>query len=368
MNQSELKKTSIHATHLALGAKMIPFGDWDMPIQYEGVLKEHQAVRNHSGIFDVSHMGEILIQGSEATAFLQHLTINDVSKLEAGNGQYTAMLNERGGFVDDLILYRLQDKKYLLCVNASNDKKDYDWLVKNSSRFEVDIEHASDQFGQIAVQGPESQAALAAILDRDNIQKLEKLSYMDIAEFEFLGKTSLIARTGYTGELGYELYLPEDIAEKTFARLAEVSKPIGLGARDTLRLEACYLLYGNDMNEGGSPIEAGIGWATKVESKDFIGKSVVLSHKEKDRPRKQLIAFTMEDKGIARNEMTVYLKDRKIGAVTSGGFLPTLEVAGGLALVDRGAVKIGDTVEIDIRGKRKLAKVARKPLYSAKVK
>ena len=234
MNQSELKKTSIHATHLALGAKMIPFGDWDMPIQYEGVLKEHQAVRNHSGIFDVSHMGEILIQGSEATAFLQHLTINDVSKLEAGNGQYTAMLNERGGFVDDLILYRLQDKKYLLCVNASNDKKDYDWLVKNSSRFEVDIEHASDQFGQIAVQGPESQAALAAILDRDNIQKLEKLSYMDIAEFEFLGKTSLIARTGYTGELGYELYLPEDIAEKTFARLAEVSKPIGLGARDTL--------------------------------------------------------------------------------------------------------------------------------------
>ena len=217
------------------------------------------------------------------------------------------------------------------------------------------------KWGQIAVQGPKATEALASLLEGDSLEKAKALKYMEIIPVTLQGQEAYIARTGYTGETGFELYLPAEVTSKAFESLAEVAKPIGLGARDTLRLEACYLLYGNDMNDEVSPIEAGIGWATRMDCGDFIGKDVVATHKEAGAKRRQMIAFTLTDKGIARSGMELYKGDEKIGVVTSGGHLPTLEVAGGLALVDRGQVKAGDEIHVDIRGKRKLAKVVKKP-------
>ena len=361
-----MKKTALYDQHKELKAKLVPFGGWEMPIQYEGVLAEHKQVRNEAGLFDVSHMGEIKVMGPDAEKFLNSITINNIKKLSNGEGQYTALPNEKGGFVDDLIIYRLEDNNYLLCVNASNTEKDFDWISSQTKDFDVNVTNESELWSQLALQGPKTMQVLKDLFDWE---VLDSLNYMNIAEVEFAGGKLLLARTGYTGEVGVELYIPNTLVVDLFAKILSHNdvKPIGLGARDTLRLEACYLLYGNDMNDDVSPVEAGISWAVDWD-KDFIGKEVLEKHRLKETDRRKMIAFELQDKGIARAHMEVMVDDNVVGEVTSGSFLPTLEKAGGMALINKNAAKVGDIIQINVRGKKKLAKVVKRPLYSARVK
>ncbi len=365
-----LKKTPLHAMHKKRGARMVPFGGWDMPVQYEGVIAEHKQVRQDCGVFDVSHMGEIFVKGPEAAKLLQHLSINDIDRLQVGNGQYTAMLTDQGGFVDDLIIYRLAKEEFLICVNASNIEKDYQWILSQKAAFQAEVRNESERWSQLAIQGPRSPEAIKTLLDPQDQARVAVLGYTEIAKVTCFGKEVYAARTGYTGEWGYEFYIPNEIAEKCFETLLENSsaKPIGLGARDTLRLEAGYLLYGNDMDESVTPIEAGISWAVRFEKGSFKGKAVLEAQKNAEVPARKMVSFLMEEQGIARHGMDVYVGDRKVGQVTSGSFLPSLEAAGGMALIEKDSAKLGDIVSIDIRGKRKLAKLVKRPLYSPKVK
>ena len=365
------QKTALFPLHIDLKAKMIDFGGWMMPVQFESVIKEHQQVRTSVGVFDVSHMGEIFVSGEGARRFLQSVLVNDIEKLNPGKGQYTALCQQDGGMIDDLIIYQLSDDKYLLCVNASNIQKDFEWLNSSLGGHKCSIENHSDQISQIAIQGPKSLEALSACLDSDTIQQIEELPYMGIAQIQLDAKTGFIARTGYTGELGYEVYVPHEQAAPLWRNLLgktpkDLVKPIGLGARDTLRLEACYLLYGNDMDESVSPLEAGISWAVALDT-DFCGRDALRAQKESGIPRSS-IGFRLLDKGIPRKGMDIYLDGTKIGVVTSGSMLPSLGEAGGLALVKRGVVKSGSQIHLDVRGKMKRAEVVKKPFYSARTK
>lgn len=371
---AELKKTAIYELHKELKGKMVNFGGWSMPIQYEGVIAEHQKVRKDCGIFDVSHMGELRVQGPQAEEFLQHVTVNDVSRLGIGDGQYTAMLNHDGGMIDDLILYRLDALDYMLCVNAANTDKDEAWLrdllaEMKQSDFEVDLQNESGKWSQIAVQGPNSKQLMAAILNEKGQLMLDQLGYMKVRAVDLFGRRAWLARTGYTGEAGYEIYLENETAAECWQALLKCgASPIGLGARDTLRLEACYLLYGSDMNDSVSPIEAGISWAVKADKGEFVGRNRVLQDLDINSQRRKMVAFQLEDKGIARAGMDILKDGVKIGKVTSGSYLPSLDLAGGMALIEKSAAKVNDHVEIDVRGKRKLAKIVKRPLYSPKVK
>jgi aminomethyltransferase len=344
-----------------------------MPVSYTTVLQEHKAVREACGVFDVSHMGEVLVTGANAGAFLQHLTINDIEKLKDGSGQYSAMLHDHGGMIDDLIVYRLKSDRFLLCVNASNTAKDFAWIEKQAAKFGgVQVANESSAWSQLAVQGPNSAKAVEVLIGATDLAQFRSLQYMDIMGITLFGKAALVARTGYTGEHGYEIYLPNAVAEKTWLALMETQpatgiQPIGLGARDTLRLEACYLLYGNDMNDEVSPLEAGISWATRLTKGEFIGRNALLAQKEAG-PKRSQFAFVMSEDGIARSGMEIYRNGEKIGVVTSGSVLPTVGGAGGMALITRGKASLNDEVEVDVRGKRKLARLVQKPLYKAKVK
>jgi len=374
--QTNLRKTALFEAHNQQKARMVAFGGWSMPIQYEGVIAEHHKVRNACGVFDVSHMGELRVQGPEAMAFLQYATVNDVSRLEVGDGQYSAFLNQEGGVVDDLILYRLADLDYLLCVNASNTEKDEAWLrglLKDADHpnFAAQLSNESAEWSQLAVQGPLSLQAMKALIEADEQSILDQLAYMKIREINLFGHQAWLARTGYTGEPGFEIYLPNQIAVQTWNVLLEKGRaaPIGLGARDTLRLEACYLLYGNDMDDTVSPIEAGISWAVKSAKGDFVGRNRVLKDLDADNSeRRKMVGFLLVEKGIPRAGMDIFKDGVKIGSVTSGSFLPTLGGAGGMALITKSGAGLDDNVEIDIRGKRKLAKIVKMPLYSPKVK
>jgi aminomethyltransferase len=365
-----LKTTALHAIHKKLKAKMAGFGGWDMPISYQGVLAEHKQVREACGIFDVSHMGEIFVSGPEALAFLQYHTVNDLSRLDIGGGQYSALPTEDAGFVDDLIIYRLGPELYLLCVNASNAEKDYLWLKEHLGSYQAKVDNQSHLWSQIAIQGPKSLESLRVLLSSEDQERVAKLPYTGIVATKFFGQEGYTARTGYTGEWGYEIYLPNAVAAEAFAALLENSpaKPIGLGARDTLRLEACYLLYGNDMDETVSPIEAGIGWAVRFDKGEFLGKAKMQAQKNGQLPARKMVAFELEEQGIPRHGMEIYRGHRKIGVVTSGSFLPTLERAGGMALIESEGAKLGEHFEVDVRGQRKVAKIVKKPLYSTQVK
>lgn len=372
-SSSSDKKTVLFDLHKSLGARIVPFGGWAMPVSYSSVLQEHKAVREQCGIFDVSHMGEVFVSGKNAAAYLQKLTINDIDRLKIGGGQYSAILNESGGMIDDLIIYRIGEESYLICVNASNADKDFDWFKSHAVKETgVTVENKSAEFSQIAVQGPTSPEAMEAILPAADFAKLKTLDYMQIIEINAFGHAMWVARTGYTGEWGYELYMPNAAAAQVWEALLSTNartglQPIGLGARDTLRLEACYLLYGNDMDDNTTPLEAGIEWATRLDSADFIGKSSLVAQKAAGVTRKNF-AFQMDGDGIPRSGMDIYVGDTLVGKVTSGSVLPTVGGAGGMALIDPTKVKIGDAIEIDVRGKRKLAHVAKKPLYKAKVR
>lgn len=366
-----LRRTALYEEHVKLGAKLIEFGDWMMPVFYSSVLAEHKAVRDSVGVFDVSHMGELRVTGSDALAFLQYLTINDVSKLNDGTGQYSAICNEQGGMIDDLILYRLNPNNYFLCVNASNISKDFAWISKQAAPFKnLQVINESEEWSQIAIQGPLSADALKNVFQKDS-RAIDALAYMQIIPLNFEGSTLLLARTGYTGEKGYELYLPNIAAPSLWRSFLSKGqdlgiRPIGLGARDTLRLEACYLLYGNDMDENVSPLEAGIAWATKLTKNDFIGKAKLVQQKETGIERK-LTAFKMIDHGIPRHGMHLFLQGKHIGVVTSGSVLPTVGGAGGMALLSL-KLDLGSEFEIDIRGKTKKAVITERPIYKARVK
>lgn len=362
-------KTPFYNFHKQLSAKIVDFGGWDMPLSYQSVLKEHQQVRNHCGIFDVSHMGEIFVSGPEAVPFLQLITINDIGQLKVGQGQYTAMCTETGGIVDDLICYRLKDQEYLLCVNASNTEKDFAWIQQQSKPFQqVTIKNESDQWSQIAIQGPESQSMVESLISPTDLPQFKDLAYSEIMTAHNRSQAQFyIARTGYTGELGYEIYAPNGQGVQIWQELLErKAVPIGLGARDTLRLEACFLLYGNDINETITPVEAGISWAIKWDAKDFIGKNALLRQR-KEGVLKKVQGFEMIDKAIPRSHMTLSSGDREVGYVTSGSVLPSLNANGGLCYVDSN-IQIGDEILVDVRGNRKRAKIVKRPFYQTKVR
>jgi len=365
------RKTPLYDEHKAAGAKVIEFGGWLMPVSYTSVLAEHKSVREKCGIFDVSHMGEVRVKGPDAENFMQHITMNDAAKLKPGQGQYSALLNDAGGMIDDLIVYRLGQDEYFICVNAANRSKDFDWISKQAESFNVTTANESDHWAQLAVQGPNSLLAMRAVVDPSHRHALEELPYTNVMKAKVSGRDCMVARTGYTGEHGDEIYLPADHAVTLWKSLLATAPqtgitPVGLGARDTLRLEACYLLYGNDMNDQTTPLEAGVAWAVKLNKPGFIGKDALVKQKAGGQKQK-IVAFKMREDGIPRHGMTIYWRGEPAGFVTSGSVLPTVGGAGGMAMVSS-SVQENDELEVDVRGKRKLATVVKRPLYSAKTK
>ncbi|RPI03259.1 MAG: glycine cleavage system aminomethyltransferase GcvT [Calditrichaeota bacterium] len=359
-----MKKTALYSVHLELGAKMAPFAGYWMPIQYAGILQEHRCVRTQVGLFDVSHMGEFIVRGKNALDFLQKITINDVSKLQVNQVQYTAMCYENGGIVDDLLVYRFDDY-YMMVVNAANVEKDWNW-AKSHLLDDVVLQNQSDQFSLLALQGPFS---------RDLLQQATSLPLDDLAFYWSMSGVvadvpMIVSRTGYTGELGYELCFAPEHTEKIWHTLMAIGEPykiepIGLGARDTLRLEMKYCLYGNDIDATTHPLEAGLGWITKLDKPDFIGKAAILQAKNQGLTRK-LVGFMVKGKAFPRHGYELYRGPQKIGFVTSGTFSPMLEKGIGMGYVESEFSNIGSTIEIDIRGKRESAEIVKTPFYQHK--
>jgi aminomethyltransferase len=356
-----LKRTPLNELHRELGAKLIDFGGWEMPVQYGGILEEHRAVRERVGIFDVSHMGELEFSGPDALASVQLLTSNDASRLADGRCQYSAFLTERGTFVDDLLVYRKAPESYMLVVNASNTPKDFEW-ARSHARGDVRIDDATERLALISVQGPRAAALMSRVAEPDP-SDLPYYSFRDTAVF---GGAALVSRTGYTGEDGFEIYLPPDRAESVFRGLLEKGRdegilPCGLGARDTLRLEAKMALYGNDIDDTVTPLEADLGWIVKTKKGDFIGRDALERQKAQGVPRK-LVGFEMVDRGIARHGYPARTREGG-GVVTSGTHSPTFGRPIGLALVPTAASAIGTEFEIDIRGRAAKARVVPTPFY-----
>ena len=359
-----LKKTPLAETHVSHGARMVDFGGWLMPVQYKGLMEEHQAVRTKVGLFDVSHMGEARVTGEGSEAFLNYLTVNDVTAIEDGQAQYTVMVNDAGCVIDDLLIYRFSPQEYLLVINASTQEKDLAWIRKQAQGHPVTITNESDLTGQIAIQGPLAQEVLGTLVSFD----LEELSYYRFRQTEVAGIPALVSRTGYTGEDGFECYVAAEKTAELWQRLMEAGgphgiQPAGLGARDTLRLEARMHLYGNDMDETTTVLEAGLGWVTKLKKPcDFIGKDALIRQKKEKLTRK-LIGFQMIDRGIARHGYPVVEQDKEIGRVTSGSHSPSLKKSIGLAYVPRHLSKPGTEISIQIRNRAVSAVVVKGPFY-----
>jgi aminomethyltransferase len=342
-----LQQTPLHDRHVALGARMVPFAGWEMPVQYEGVIQEHRAVRTDAGVFDVSHMGEIEVEGPQALELLQSLLSNDLDKLEPGKAQYTLLTNERGGIIDDLIAYQLEPCRYLLVVNASNRDADFRW-IKEREVSGSDARDISDEYGLLAVQGPNAIAKLA----------LPPAPAFTFAESAIDGIEVMVNRTGYTGEDGCELLcMAEDAGALWDAILARGVTPCGLGARDTLRLEACFPLHGNDISQDTDPISAGLGWTCAL-AKEFTGVEVLRLIKEQG-PDQKLVAFVMEEKAIPRQGMQI----EGGGEVTSGSHSPMLDVGIGMGYVPSARAATDTELTIDVRGKPRTARVVTKPIY-----
>ena len=357
---SELKKTTLCEQHQKRDARMVPFAGWLMPVQYKGIVDEHKAVRNKAGLFDVSHMGEIRVKGKDALSFLQWTTTNDVSKLTPGKGQYSVIPNEKGMPIDDIIIYCIEDNHYFICVNASNREKDFNWFQNQTKKFEIALTNESDLYSQLALQGPLAQE----ILQKQTAFDLASLKPFTFTEHEIQGMKALISRTGYTGEDGFEIYLKNQFAPKLWNLLLKDDRvsPCGLGARDTLRLEMKYALYGNDLDEEHSILEAGLGWVVKFDKGDFLGKKALLAQKEAGIPRK-LVGFMMLEKAIARHGYKVFKKQEFLGKVTSGSHSPSLDYGIGCAYIPSSFASIGNALEIEIRGKRIPAEIVKTPFY-----
>ncbi|RKY86473.1 glycine cleavage system aminomethyltransferase GcvT [candidate division KSB1 bacterium] len=353
------KKTALYEIHKKLGAKIVEFAGFYMPVFYTSIIEEHRKVRSSVGVFDVSHMGEIEIYGEKALEFTQKITVNDPEKLEVGQVQYSAMCYPDGGIVDDLLVYRFKDK-FMLVVNAANTDKDYQWILDNKID-DVEIKNISDKITLLAIQGPKS---------RDTLQKLTSINLSEIKYYWFKeGKLAdidmIISRTGYTGELGFELYISPENSERLWNKIFEAGKeydiaPVGLGARDTLRLEKKYALYGNDIDKTTNPLEAGLGWIVKLDKKDFIGKDALLKIKSNGIKRK-LIGFITEGNTFPRKGYNIFKNNTIIGKVTSGTFSPSISKGIGLGYVDIAYSKIGEKIFIEIRKQKIKAEIVKTP-------
>jgi aminomethyltransferase len=360
MAETELKKTPLNDAERELGGKMVDFGGWELPVQYSGgILEEHQAVREHAGLFDVSHMGEIMVKGPDALALLQRATCNDVSKLDDGRAQYSGLLYPTAGFVDDLWVGRRGENDYLLVVNASNADKDFEWIADIAKGMDVEVRNVSDDYVLLALQGPEAQRVLQPMTDLD----LTQLKYYRFAPATIDGVKGMISRSGYTGEDGFEIFLPPSEGPRVFKKLIDAGvKPCGLGARDTLRLEAKMALYGNDIDHTTTPLEADLGWIVKLEKGDFNGRDV-LQREKAEGPKRKLVGFEMVDRGIGRHGYPIVDGKEEIGVVTSGTHSPTLKKPIGLAYLPLGKSAPGAEFSILIRGKETRARVVPTPFY-----
>jgi aminomethyltransferase len=352
----------LHERHVAAGAKLVEFAGWEMPVQYVGVIGEHRAVRSAAGLFDVSHMGEFLVTGSDAEAFVQRVTPNDVTKLTPGRAHYSGLLTGEGTYVDDLLVYRLGDEEFLLVVNAANTEKDLDWLQTHVEGG-VELSDRSMDYALLALQGPRSLEILQPLTETD----LGTIRYYRFAEGAVAGSPGLISRTGYTGEDGFELYLPTAEAAAVWDRLLEVGAPLGLvpaglGARDTLRLEAGMALYGHEIDDTTTPWDAGLDWVVKLDKGDFVGRQALLAQKKTGTERR-LIGFEIEGRGIARQGHEVMTDGRTVGQVTSGTWSPTFERALGMAYVPHRLAEPGTELAIEVRGKLLTARVVELPFY-----
>lgn len=361
-----MKKTPLYDKHCILGGKIIDFHGWALPVQYSGIIEEHKQVRKAAGLFDVSHMGEITVEGPDATEFIQKIITNDISKARDFRVVYSPMCYSDGGVVDDLLIYKYSQEFYLLIVNASNTDKDYEWLCKNLEGM-VKINNVSDYYAQLALQGPESEKIL---------QKLVNVSLQDIRFFNFMteaeicGHKAIISRSGYTGEDGFEIYIKSEFAPALWDNLLEAGRdyglvPAGLGARDTLRFEVALPLYGQEISQDITPLEAGLERFVKFEKGDFIGKNALMEQKSAGLKRK-IVGFEMVDRGVPRSQYDVLVNGEKIGYVTSGGFSPSLEKNLGIALVDQNYTEIGMEVDIAIRNRELKAKIVGLPFYNKK--
>lgn len=365
---SPLKRTPLFACHQSAGAKLTPFAGWEMPVQYSGLVDEHNTVREKAGIFDVSHMGEITVRGPNAFAFLQYLTSNDVSKLAPGKAQYSLLLNDRGGVVDDIIVYQLAEQDYLLCVNAGNTDKDWEWIQRHNIHG-AEIANVSAQWAQIALQGPVAMTILAQLL-RETESELSAAQFppFTVRSVTWEGSEILIARTGYTGEDGVEIFCLAELSPRLWNKLLELGgahglKPAGLGARDTLRLEACYPLHGHELSDDITALESGLGWVVKLDKGDFIGRDALAKQKAEGLKRR-LVGFELIDRGIVRGEAPVLSPTgERIGMTSSGTMTPTLNRALGLAFVSVEYAAAGTELAAEVRGKPLKIRVAKTPFY-----
>lgn len=360
-----MKNTALTQKHISLGAKMVEFAGYNMPIQYSNLIQEHENVRTKAGMFDVSHMGEFLVEGPGSLELLQYVTSNDVAKLEPGKVQYSCLPNDNGGIVDDLLVYMMGKDKYMLVVNASNIDKDWNWISRWNEKFGAQMKNISESMSLLAIQGPKATAILQKLTDTN----LSTIPYYNFTVGKFAGVDDVIlSNTGYTGAGGFEVYMRNEDAEKIWNAIIDAGKddgilPIGLGARDTLRLEMAFCLYGNDINDSTSPIAAGLGWITKF-NKDFINKENLLKDKEKGTSRK-LVGFEMIDKGIPRHDYIIKNESgTEIGIVTSGTQSPSLGKAIGMGYVDTAVIKQNLPIFIEVRGKLLKANIVKTPFYT----
>jgi len=351
---ADLRHSPLHDCHVAAGAKLVPFAGWEMPVQYAGIKEEHAAVRERAGIFDVSHMGEVETSGPGALAFLQRMLSNDVSKLAVSGAQYSVLCREDGGVLDDLFTYRLAEDRFVTVTNAANHAKDLAWLREHASGFDVELRDAIGDYAMLAVQGPDARALVTSLLAPGD----ELPPRMRATQLSLGGAPALVCGTGYTGEDGVEILCPPAAAGELWeALVAAGAQPAGLGARDTLRLEVCFHLYGNDLMESRGPIEAGLGWCCKEET-GFVGSGAIRAMRERG-PAEQLVPFAIDGPGIARQGNPVLGG----GEVTSGTLSPSLGIGIGLAYLPADRAAPGTRIEIDVRGKVRPAIIRRKPLY-----
>jgi aminomethyltransferase len=359
---AELRKTALNSVHRRLGAKMVNFGGWDMPVEYSGIIAEHMAARTQAGLFDVSHMGELEIRGPGALALVQHVTCNNAAKLVIGQAQYSGLMTSRGTFVDDLLVHKISDTHYLLCVNAGNQDADFEHVVANN-RFDATAENTGPRYSQLAIQGPRAKE----ILQRLTQVPLDPIRYYYFAFGKVDGVECLIARTGYTGEDGFEIYLDPNFSEKLWNSIMQAGEfagliPCGLGARNTLRLEAGMCLYGHEIDDTTTPWEAGLGWICKLDKGPFLGSDMLARQKQTGLERK-LAGFEMLDKRIGRDGYPVFIGGREAGRVTSGCPSPFLKKNIGMAYVPPAAAAIGTEIGIGIRGQSAPARIIALPFY-----
>jgi glycine cleavage system T protein (aminomethyltransferase) len=368
VSEAAQKRTPLYEEHVRLGAKIVPFAGWLMPVQYTSIVEEHQVVRNSVGIFDISHMGQLIVEGSGAREWLNTMLTNNIDKLDVGTGQYTFLLNERGGVIDDLIVYRIEDQEFLFVVNAARTDEDFAWLQKHlaavSAAKGVSLENRSANFGGVAIQGPRVAELFHALFGDD----IDLPPRNHIVDLPFSATDVSVARTGYTGEDGVEVFFRASDAVKFWNAVLEKGrprgiKPCGLGARDTLRLEMCYPLNGSDLSPQRNPIEAGLGFFVDLTKSKFIGRDILLQTKESG-PQEKLVSFRMKEKGPPpRPHYAVFQNGKRIGEVTSGTLSPSLNWGVGMAYVWASQAKIGGQIDIEIRERKFPATIEKKPFY-----